>query len=123
MTRSRSSAPLHHAYGEGAAAQRPYAFWLFGSPAAWITLLGPPIAWLALRSLQRGEPAAIGLAVIVVISAVAGFTKAETERIWLPYVPLACAAAAATPITRLRPCLVAMALMAVVITVLFGTTW
>lgn len=114
---------LHHAYGKGAAAQRPYAFWLFGSPAAWIVLLGPPIAWLALRSLQRGEPAAIGLAVIVVISAVAGFTKAETERIWLPYVPLACAAAAATPITRLRPCLVAMALMAVAITVLFGTTW
>ena len=35
------------------------------------------------------------LAVIVVVSAVAGFTKAETERIWLPYVPLACAAAAA----------------------------
>jgi hypothetical protein len=114
---------LHHAYGKGAAAHRPYAFWLFGSPAAWITVLGPPIAWLALRSLQRGEPAAVALAVIVVVSAVAGFTKAETERIWLPYVPLACAAAAATPITRLRPWLIAMALTAVVFTVLFGTTW
>ena len=44
---------VHHAYGGGAAAHRPYAFWLFGSPAAWITLLGPPIVWLALRSLQR----------------------------------------------------------------------
>jgi methylthioxylose transferase len=114
---------VHHAYRMGAAAERPYAFWLFGSPAAWITLLGPPIAWLALRSLQRGEPAAVALAVIVLVSAVAGFTKAETERIWLPYVPLACAAAAASPIVRLRAALVAMALAAVAVTVLFGTTW
>ena len=88
-----------------------------------LTLLGAPVAWLALRSLQRGEPAAVALAVIVAVSAVAGFTKAETERIWLPYVPLACVAAAATPITRLRPWLVAMALIAIVIKVLFGTTW
>jgi methylthioxylose transferase len=114
---------VHHAYGQGAAAQRPYVFWLFGSPAAWITLLGPPIVWLALRSLQRGEPAAVALALIVVVSAVSGFTKAETERIWLPYVPLACAAAAATPVTRLRRCLVAMSIIAVVVKVLFGTTW
>jgi methylthioxylose transferase len=114
---------VHDAYGKGAAAQRPYAFWLFGSPAAWITLLGPPIVWLALRSLQRGEPAAVALALIVLVSAVAGFTKAETERIWLPYVPLACAAAAASPIMRLRAALVAMALAAVAVTVLFGTTW
>jgi hypothetical protein len=114
---------VHHAYGMGAAAQRPYAFWLFGSPAAWITLLGPPIAWLALRSLQRAEPAAVALAAIVVVSAVAGFTKAETERIWLPYVPLACAAAAATPIVRLRTALVAMALIGIAVTVVFGTTW
>ncbi len=114
---------LHHAYNNGAAARRPYAFWLFGSPAAWITMLGPPIVWLALRSFQRGEPAAVGVVVIVLISAVAGFTKAETERIWLPYVPLACAAAAATPIARLRPWLIAMALTAVVITVLFQTVW
>jgi methylthioxylose transferase len=114
---------LQHAYGKGPAAHRPYAFWVFGSPAGWLTLLGPPIVWLGLRSLQRAEPAAVGAAVIVVISAVAGFTKAETERIWLPYVPLACAAAAATPITRLRPWLLAMALMALVIEVLFGTIW
>jgi len=114
---------VHHAYGMGLSAQRPYAFWLFGSPAAWLTLLGPPIVWLALRSLQRGEPAAVALAVVILISAVSGFTKAETERIWLPYVPLACAAAAATPIVRLRAALVAMALAAVVVKVLFGTVW
>jgi hypothetical protein len=114
---------VHRAYGKGAAAQRPYAFWLFGSPAAWITLLGPPIVWLGLRSLQRGEPTAVAVFVIVVVSAAAGFTKAETERIWLPYVPLACAAAAATPVRHLRRWLVAMALFALVVEVLFATIW
>ena len=110
-------------YGGGAAAHRPYAFWVFGSPAAWLAMLGVPIAWLALRALARGEPAAVGLAVVVAISALAGFTKAETERIWLPYVPLACVAAAALPIRRLGLILGAMAVQAVVIEVLFGTVW
>jgi hypothetical protein len=111
------------AYGSGAAAHRPYAFWLLGSPAAWAVMLGVPIVWLVLLSLPRGEPAAVALAVIVVVSAVAGFTKAETERIWLPYVPLACVAAAALPILRLRAVLLAMGLQAVVVEILFGTVW
>jgi methylthioxylose transferase len=112
-----------HIYGMGAAAQRPYWFWLFGSPAAWLVLLGPPIAWWTLRSLQRGEAAATGLAIVVIISAVAGFTKAETERIWLPYVPLACAAAAATPIRRLSTVLIVLLAETIAIELLFGTVW
>ncbi len=110
-------------YGQGAAVHRPYAFWVFGSPAAWLAMLGAPIAWLALRALARGEPAALGLAAVVVISAVGGFTKAETERIWLPYVPLASVAAASLPIRRLRLLLAFLALQAVAIEVLFGTVW
>ena len=112
-----------HIYGGGAAAHRPYAFWLFGSPAAWLAFLGVPIAWLALRSLARGEPAAVALAVVVGVSAVAGFTKAETERIWLPFIPLACVAAAALPIRRLGLLLSVLALQAVAVEVLFGTVW
>ena len=110
-------------YSGGAAAHRPYAFWVVGSPAAWLAMLGAPVAWLALRALARGEPAAVGLAAVVAISALAGFTKGETERIWLPYVPLACVAAAALPIRRLGLILSASALQAVVIEVLFGTVW
>ena len=110
-------------YGAGAAAHRPYAFWVVGSPAAWLAMLGAPVAWLALRALARGESAAVGLGAVVAISALAGFTKAETERIWLPYVPLACVAAAAQPVRRLGLILGAMALQAVVVEVLFGTVW
>ena len=56
--------------------------------------------------------------------AVAGFTKAETERIWMPFVPLACVAAAEQlPVRRLRPVLAALAAQALVVEILFNTVW
>jgi hypothetical protein len=112
------------AYRHGIAAIRPYAYWLFGSPVAWGIGLGVPIAWAALRALGRGDPAAVALAVVVVIGAVLGFTKAETERIWLPFVPLACVAAAGVlPASRLRTALWLSIAQALAIELLCYTTW
>jgi hypothetical protein len=82
-------------YRHSLARVRPYGFWLFGSPTAWLVMLGLPTAWLVARAAAARDRAALALAAIVLVSAVAGFTKAETERIWLPFVPLACVAAAA----------------------------
>ena len=48
-------------YREGVARLRPYAFWFFGSPAAFILMLGP-IAWFAARSLAAKEASAVALA-------------------------------------------------------------
>jgi hypothetical protein len=110
-------------YARGEATKRPYAFWVFGSPAAWLAMIGAPIVWAAARALGRREASALALASIIVVSAVAGFTRAETERIWLPFVPLACVAAASLPISRLRLVLGALALQAILIEVLFGTVW
>ncbi len=74
--------------------------------------------------MSVGEPAAIALWALVLVSSLLGFTKAETERIWLPFVPLACvAAAAATPAWRLRSLLGALAGQALVIELLFFTVW
>ena len=115
---------VHHAYG-GGRRRPPSVRVLAVRLAGGMDHAARPsdrLAGAAVATARASRPPS-GLAVIVVISAVAGFTKAETERIWLPYVPLACAAAAATPITRLRPWLIAMALMALVIEVLFGTIW
>ena len=116
----RALAPI---YAHGIAAKRPYAFWLFGSPTAWLVMLGLPTAWLACRAVGRGDPAALALAAIVVVAAVAGFTKAETERIWLPFVPLACVAAASRPLPRIRLVLLALAVQVIAIELLFNTTW
>src|SRR5205085_4608948 len=68
-------------YREGVAHIRPYLFYFFGSPAAFLLLLGP-VAWFGLRALGRGDDAALGLAAVIVVSVVAGYTKPETERIW-----------------------------------------
>ncbi len=116
----RALAPI---YAHGMAHERPYAFWLFGSPAAFAAMLGLPTAWLALRACARGEPAALALMLVIAVSAVAGFTKAETERIWLPFVPLACVAAAAERVRRPTIVLACLAAQAIVIEILFVTTW
>ena len=49
---------------------RPYWFWLFGSPVAFLLVLGLPIAWLALRALARGEALAIAIFAVIAIAAV-----------------------------------------------------
>jgi methylthioxylose transferase len=111
-------------YRRGVASARPYWFWVFGSPAAFLVALGLPVAWLAVRALGRRDPSARGLAVVVVISSVLGYTKAETERIWLFLVPLACLAAAAElPPRRLRIVLVALGLQALLAELLLDTVW
>jgi hypothetical protein len=116
---------LSSAYGHGVARSRPYAYWLVGSPAAWAVMLGLPIAFLSLRALvTRRDPAALALWAIIAVAAALGLTKAETERIWLPFAPLACvAAAAAVPPSRLRPVLGLLLCQALAIELLFFTIW
>ena len=94
-------------YEVGIASRRPYAYWLFGSPTAFLLILGAPIFWLALKSLANRTPEALAIASVIAFSCVLGFTKAETERIWLFYAPLVILAAA--PLVR-RPQLLAGAL-------------
>jgi hypothetical protein len=87
-------------------------------------MLGVPIAAGALRALARASDAAVALAVVVAIAAAAGFTKAETERIWLFLVPLACVAAA--PLlarARIGAVVAACIAQAFVVEVLFDTIW
>jgi len=91
---------------------------------AFLVVLGLPIAWYALRALPRGESVAIALFAVLAISALLGFTKAETERIYLFLVPLACIAAApALPERFLTPTLAALAVQAFTAELLLATVW
>jgi hypothetical protein len=114
---------LRPIYAHGVASRRPYWFWLFGSPAAYLAMLGAPVAWLAVRATAAREAGALALAAVILVSAVAGFTKAETERIWLPFVPLACVAAASVSVRRLGPLLGFLAAQAIVVEIVFNTVW
>ena len=111
-------------YRNSVASRRPYLFYLFGSPVAFAVLLGLPIAAAALVAAQRRAPAGVAIAVVVGVASVAGFTKAETERIWLPFVPLACVAAAEVlgP-ARLKATAAFLMVQAVVVVLLFQTIW
>jgi methylthioxylose transferase len=111
-------------YRFGIAGERPYWFWLAGSPTAFLLLLGLPVAWLALRALVRADDAAIAILGVIAVAAVAGFTKAEVERIWLCFAPLVCIAAAAGLQERhVRPVLAVLGAQALVWEVLWNTVW
>ena len=111
-------------YDNSVARLRPYEFWVFGSPAAFLAFLGLPIAWYAAEAAGARDDAALALVAIIAISAVAGFTKAETERIWLMYVPLACVAAAAVlPPKRVPLVLVLLSMQTLAVELVFGTVW
>jgi hypothetical protein len=111
-------------YDHSIASLRPYPYWAIGSVVAWGVMLGPPIAAAALRGVVRREAAAIALAAVLAVAVLAGFTKAETERIWLFLVPFACVAAA--PVLadrRLRPVLALLTAQALIVQALFATVW
>ena len=90
-----SIATTEDIYRVSIARLRPYWYFLLGSPVAWMLAMGIPITLFWLKAIAAREAAAVALAAVVVIAAVGGFTKAETERIWLFFVPLACVGAAA----------------------------
>ena len=73
---------------------RPYWYWLLGSPVGFLLVLGLPIAWLRAARAARGADEAVAIFAVLAIAAVMGFTKAETERIWLFFAPFVCLAAA-----------------------------
>ena len=56
-------------YRFGIADQRPYWFWLTGSPSAFLLMLGLPVAWLAFVALARGEDTAIAILAVLGIAA------------------------------------------------------
>jgi hypothetical protein len=114
----------HRVYGFSVASMRPYAYWVLGSPAAFLAAMGLPLAWYALRAVSRGRTPAVALAAVILIAAVLGFTKAETERIWLFFVPLACVAAAdVLPARRLPAVLGLLAVQALAVELLLVTVW
>src|ERR671915_479701 len=111
-------------YREGIASRRPYEFWLFGSPVAFLCALGLPIAWFALCAAGARYAPAVALVAVVIVAAVLGFSKAETERIFQFLVPLACVCAAATLPARWLPLtLGALAAQALAIELLLYTVW
>jgi hypothetical protein len=106
-------------YRAGIASVRPYWYWVLGSPTAFLVVLGLPITWYALRARHT---LTLAIFAVIAFAAVMGFTKAETERIWLFFAPFVCLAAA-TRDFPLRPVLLLLAVQAIAWEIAFTTVW
>lgn len=76
-------------YVAGVASSRPYAYFTFlGNPAAFAIALGPVAAVAVARVRDRRLWLLAGGALAAVtVADLSGLSKAEVERIWLPFVP------------------------------------
>ncbi|MEU9115781.1 hypothetical protein AB0D04_29375 [Streptomyces sp. NPDC048483] len=128
-------------YYQGVAAVRPYAYWVWGNLACTVVITGlATVAGLrhvlaaappALRRLRHSGTAADDRLVVLVLAALAallaadlsGMSKAETERIWLPFALWLLPAAALLPAAHRRHWLTAQAVLALLINHLLYTGW
>jgi hypothetical protein len=122
-------------YYQGIGGTRPYSYWVWANLACTVLITGPATAaalprtagTLTGRPLRRGAPPA-RLAVLVtatllavLIADLSGMSKAETERIWLPFALWLLPATARLPHPRAR--LTAPVTLAVLLNHLLLTGW
>ncbi|MGH3759860.1 hypothetical protein [Actinophytocola sp.] len=123
-------------YYSGIASFRPYWYWVFANLACLALVVGPAVAAGLRRSVPRfldGLPgrsspdpvtALVRGAVLAVLTAdLSGLSKAETERIWLPFAVWLVLAAATLPRVSRRWWLVAQAGTALAVNHVLLTNW
>ncbi|MEV0274293.1 hypothetical protein AB0H43_36445 [Hamadaea sp. NPDC050747] len=114
-------------YYQGIAAQRPYWYWVWADLAALAVSAGPAGFAAARRAVVvRAGPAGLlclGAMAAIVVADLSGLSKAEVERIWLPFAIWLPAAAVLLP-PRSRPFWLALqAVVALLVNHLFHTVW
>jgi hypothetical protein len=129
---------LRERYWDGVASRRPTSYWVWGDLAALCfsagPILGAGLAELANRVLNRWQGIGLSSARVPVIlssAAVAtvlaadlsGMSKAEVERIWLPFVPWLLVACALLPRRWQRPALALQVVFALVVQHVLFTGW
>lgn len=126
---------LHERYWDGVASRRPASYWLWGNLAALVFCAGPllgaalassgpPLA-AAVRHPSRRVLATLSLAGVAMVAAadLSLMSKAEVERIWLPFVPWLMLSCAFLPTRWVRPGLVLQIVFALVVQHLVWSDW
>ncbi len=121
---------LHDRYWDGAAARRPATYWMWGNLAALLLSAGPVLGaglgrLVALRGRADGVVASlvIAAAAAVAVADLSRMSKAEVERIWLPFVPWLMLSTALLPDRWRRPALAVQLVTALVLQHLLYTSW
>jgi hypothetical protein len=123
-------------YWAGIASHRPFGYWGWGNLAALVLSAGPIVGAsvvLAAERLRAVREHVGGVRAIVLLVAAAALTvlladlsqmsKAEVERIWLPFVPWLLLGTALLPERARRPALAVQVIAALVIQHLLATPW
>ncbi|MBU2663686.1 hypothetical protein KOI35_09220 [Actinoplanes bogorensis] len=117
-------------YYQGIASIRPYAYWVWANLAVLAVSAGPVAAVIVRRAVRAstGPRRAVWLlplsaAVAILAADLSGYSKAEVERIWLPFAWWLTAGAALIPADRRRFWLAAQAVVALAVNHLLLTTW
>jgi hypothetical protein len=119
-------------YYEGIASRRPYAYWVWADLALVLACAGPAAAVILRRAIPlprpRARPAAAVLLPLAAAAAIigadlSGLSKAEVERIWLPFAVWLLAGASLIPPPSRRTWLIVQAAVALLINHLLLTTW
>jgi hypothetical protein len=121
---------LRQRYWDGLAGDRPTAYWVWASLASLLISAGPALAagLGAVAVLRRTTDQAVlwlvaAAATAILVADVSLMSKAEVERIWLPFVPWLLLSTAMLPPRWRRPVLVLQVTAALVVEHLLDTTW
>jgi hypothetical protein len=122
---------LRQRYWAGIAGARPYAYWVWANLVSLTCAVGVPAAVGLRRAFDREalrrrsglHVLLVAFVVVVLLADVSGLSKAETERIWLPFAVWLVAAPALLPPRCHRLSLVVQAVGALVINSLLLTNW
>ncbi|MEO5982425.1 MAG: hypothetical protein ABIQ13_08945 [Pedococcus sp.] len=126
---------LHARYWDGLAAVRPTAYWLWANLALLAVSAGP-LLFGSLAATGRRVAAAVrrpqdepaltlvaGAVLAVLVADLSLMSKAEVERIWLPFVPWLLLSTTVVPTRWRRPALGLQAGLALVVQTLLVTPW
>jgi methylthioxylose transferase len=116
-------------YYQGWGGERPYAYWVWANLAVLALCIGPAAVAGTRRAVAGLRPtpqlAAVVLPTVLAVTAatLSGLSKAEVERIWLPFAVWLVAACALLPPRTHRRWLAGQAMTALVVQHLIRTSW
>ena len=120
---------LRERYHDGIASERAYSYWVWADLAAWTFTAGLavwaafPRAWQALRERNPLAVMAAGAGASIVVACVSGMSKAEVERIFLPFTLWIVVLPALLPARWRRPLLLTQVVTAVLVQAFLTTRW
>ena len=120
---------LRERYYDGIASERAFSYWVWANIAAWTFTAGLavwaafPTAVRALRHRNVLAQLAAAAAATIVVADLSGMSKAEVERIWLPFTIWIVALPALLPERWHRPLLASQVLLALLAQQLQLTRW